>query len=105
MAEIVREIGAMTGDQLAEKLPIWASDCRRLGSVRWKDALIAKMYMASLNEPTAALAKALMDRHDGLLPTPIAVGGDVNLGPVRIEVAYVDGEEAEAASGAEGSQE
>jgi hypothetical protein len=95
----------MTGDQLAEVLPLWAADCRRLGPVRFKDALVSRMYLASMNEPTGAMCKVLLDRHDGLLPQAVAVGGDIALGPIKILVEYVEGAEAETTLGPANGQE
>jgi len=105
MAELIREIGDMTGDQMAERAMLWATDCRRLGVTRFKDALVLRMYLASMNEPTGAMCKVLLDRHDGLLPQPIAVGGDAQLGPIKIVVEYVEGEEAETTLGPTSGQE
>ena len=105
MAELIREIGAMTGAEMADRMLLWAADCRRLGTVRLKDALVLRMYLAAMNEPSGALCKVIADRHDGLLPQPVAVGGEASLGPVRIRVEYVDGPEAETSPDAAPSQE
>jgi hypothetical protein len=83
---------------------------KRVKESNWKDltareASVIKSYMALMNDPSGALFNALADRADGKLPTPVSVGGDDNLGPIRIEVAYVDSEEASAAPGAEAGEE
>lgn len=91
-AEIIREIGNMTGDQLADVMVNrWSPELRKeIGPIRMKDALAVRAYLAFFRDAQPSMFNALMDRADGKLPTPIAVGGDDSLGPIPIHVTYTN---------------
>lgn len=91
-AEIIREIGNMTGEQLADVMcNQWSPELRKhIGPVRMKDALAVRAYLAFFRDAQPSMFATLMDRADGKLPTPIAVGGDEHLGPIPIHVTYTN---------------
>jgi hypothetical protein len=74
-AEIVREIGNMTGEQLAEQFAIFAKDARVLGPTRVKDAFIVKAFLAFMRDPTGSMFNAITDRAEGKPVSHIEVEG------------------------------
>jgi hypothetical protein len=100
--DLIREIGAMQGTQVADWLAVYATQFRKLGDVKLKAAVVARAYLASLNEPNGSLLKALMSYDDGLPPQAVEIGG--NDSPIHVLVEYVEGEEAEAALDTEGGE-
>lgn len=70
--DILRELGEMTGEEVASWLPLLASDLRRVGSVKLKHAAAAKVYLSLIADPGASLFRAVIERCDGLVPAPIA---------------------------------
>lgn len=76
-AEIVREIGGMTGNQLAEAMENrWAPELRaELGGVRMKDAFVARAYLAFFREPTGSMFNALTDRAEGRPVSHVEIEG------------------------------
>jgi hypothetical protein len=93
-AEIVREVGAMTGDELADVMPLWAADCRRIGVVRVKDAMVIKCYLAFMNDPTASMFSAITNRAEGFPAQPItgANGGPIELSDAKERLARLVGQ-------------
>ena len=100
--DLIRQIGAMTGNEVAEWFATFAPQFRKVGDVQLKTAVIARAYLASINEPNGSVLKMLASYDDGLPPQAVEVGGSDK--PIRVRVEYVDDPPAEAAPSAEAGQ-
>ena len=72
-AAIIREVGNMTGNDVAEWFDAYRNDCRRLGKVQFKHAIVARVFLDLLHEPKAALFNAIMDRAEGKMAQPMGI--------------------------------
>jgi hypothetical protein len=72
-AAIIREVGNMTGNDVAEWFDAYRKDCERLGKVQFKHAIVARVFLDLLHEPKAALFNAIMDRAEGKLAQPVGL--------------------------------
>src|SRR3989304_3862621 len=92
-AEIVREVGAMSGNELADVMSnAWAPELRReISSVRMKDALIVRAFLAFFREPTGSMFNAITDRAEGRPAQPLtgAEGGPIEITDARQRLEHL----------------
>ncbi|MCJ7527676.1 MAG: hypothetical protein MUO37_06140 [Methyloceanibacter sp.] len=102
-AEITREVGAMTGEELADVMcGVWAPELRKhIGTVRMRDAFVTRAYLAFFRDPTASMFSVITDRAEGRPAQPItgANGGPIELSDAKERLARLVGQSL-AAEGA-----
>ena len=100
-AEIVREVGAMSGNELADAMcNAWAPELRKeISAVRMRDAFIVRAYLAFFREPTGSMFNAITDRAEGRPAQPVtgAEGGPIEISDAKQRLAHLIARHAERA--------
>lgn len=83
----------MTGPQLAKWLEglQWAKAIGKLPSVTLKELVVARVFVALVNEPSPGLFGELMDRAEGTPKQTVEHSGDQNK-PIKVKLVW--GEES-----------
>lgn len=66
--DVFNEILAMQGSHVADWIALLAKDFDKVGAVRLRDAIAAKVIISLIADPTPGLLRVVMERTDGLLP-------------------------------------
>jgi len=67
--DVLSEVLGMSGNEVAEWCDLLAKDYRKVGTVRVRDAIAARVLLALISDPSPSLFREVMERVDGLLPT------------------------------------
>lgn len=77
--EIIERVFSMTGSEIADYTMPLAKQLRTIGdTVTLKEAVILRVGVALMNEPTPGLFNAVMDRVEGTPKQQVEISGDTN---------------------------